>query len=114
MKNGANELSGMNKKRKLDEDHDSLISSGSGPKFSEKIMELAKAQHMNTDIRRAIFCIIVSAEDYTDAFMKLMKLSLKKQQEREIVYVLVHCGLNEKVYNSYYAYLMQKFSSLIL
>ena len=30
--------------------------------FSEKILKIAKQQHMNTDIRRAIFCIIISAE----------------------------------------------------
>ena len=41
--------------------------------------------------------------------MKLIKLSLKKQQEREIIYVLVHCALNEKVYNPFYSYLLQKF-----
>ncbi|RNA03977.1 nucleolar MIF4G domain-containing 1 [Brachionus plicatilis] len=77
--------------------------------FSEKILKLAKEQRMNTDIRKAIFCIIVSAEDYTDAFMKLVKLSLKKQQEREIIYVIVHCALNEKKTNPYYSFLMQKF-----
>lgn len=93
-------------------DLDASLSETNGGKsegFSEKILKLAKKQHMNTDIRRAIFCIIVSAEDYTDAFMKLVKLSLKKQQEREIIYVIMHCALNEKAYNPYYSYLMQKF-----
>ena len=103
-----------------------------GDGFSEKILKLAKEQHMNTDIRRAIFCIIMSAEvvysirffieklqtilfffflwkDYTDAFIKLVKLSLKKHQEREIIYVLMHCALNEKKYNPYYSFLLQKF-----
>lgn len=41
--------------------------------------------------------------------MKLMKLSLKKHQEREIIYVIMHCALNEKRFNPYYSYLMQKF-----
>lgn len=41
--------------------------------------------------------------------MKLHKLSLKKQQEREIIYVIMHCSLNEKKYNPYYSFLMQKF-----
>lgn len=77
--------------------------------FSEKILKLAKEQRMNTDIRKAIFCIIISAEDYTDAFIKLVKLSLKKQQEREIIYVIFHCALNEKKSNPYYSFLMQKF-----
>ncbi len=49
-------------------------------------------------------------KDYTDAFMKLVKLSLKKQQEREIIYVLMQCVLNEKKYNPYYSYLLQKFA----
>ena len=88
---------------------DNTLDSKDGPGFSEKLLKLAKAQHMNTDIRRAIFCIIVSAEDFTDAFVKLIKLSLKKQQEREIVYVIMHCILNEKQSNPYYSYLMQKF-----
>jgi nucleolar MIF4G domain-containing protein 1 len=48
-------------------------------------------------------------KDYTDAFVKLVKLSLKKQQEREIIYVLFHCALMEKTYNPYYSFLMQKF-----
>ncbi len=30
--------------------------------FSQKLLELARKQHMNTDIRRTIFCIIMSAE----------------------------------------------------
>ena len=38
-----------------------------------------------------------------------MKLSLKKQQEREIVYIIVHCLFNEKTYNPYYSFLMHKF-----
>ncbi len=36
-------------------------------------------------------------------------MSLKKQQEREIIYVLFHCALMEKTYNPYYSFLMQKF-----
>ena len=35
--------------------------------FSEKLLELARKQHMNTDIRRTIFCIIMSAEVNTEA-----------------------------------------------
>ena len=30
--------------------------------FSEKILKLAKSQHMNTDVRKSVFCLIVSAE----------------------------------------------------
>ena len=38
--------------------------------FSEKLLDLAKKQHMNTDIRRTVFCIIMSAEVSTLSCMK--------------------------------------------
>ncbi|XP_054847108.1 nucleolar MIF4G domain-containing protein 1 [Eublepharis macularius] len=76
---------------------------------SSKILELARKQRMNTDIRRNIFCILMTSEDFLDAFEKLLKLGLKDQQEREIVHVLVDCCLQEKTYNPFYAYLSAKF-----
>ncbi|XP_066487387.1 nucleolar MIF4G domain-containing protein 1 [Tiliqua scincoides] len=78
-------------------------------KVSSKILELARKQRMNTDIRRNIFCILMTSEDFLDAFEKLLKLGLKDQQEREIVHVLVDCCLQEKTYNPFYAYLSAKF-----
>ncbi|ODV95242.1 hypothetical protein PACTADRAFT_42973 [Pachysolen tannophilus NRRL Y-2460] len=71
-------------------------------------LELAKAQRMNTDIRRAIFISIMSASDFADAFEKLNKLQLKRQQEREIPKILTHCVSIEKTYNPYYAFLAKK------
>ncbi|XP_038247728.1 nucleolar MIF4G domain-containing protein 1 [Dermochelys coriacea] len=78
-------------------------------KMNSKILELARKQRMNTDIRRNIFCVLMSSEDFLDAFEKLLKLGLKDQQEREIVHVLVDCCLQEKTYNPFYAYLANKF-----
>ncbi|XP_010019828.1 PREDICTED: nucleolar MIF4G domain-containing protein 1, partial [Nestor notabilis] len=78
-------------------------------KVSSKIMELARKQRMNTDIRRSIFCVLMTSEDYLDAFEKLLKLGLKDQQEREIVHVTLHCCLQEKTYNPFYAFLANKF-----
>lgn len=79
------------------------------PEVSEKIVELARKQHMNTDIRKSIFCSIMTAEDYMDAFEKLLKLNLKNQQEREIIHVILHCALNEKNFNPFYFHLLKKF-----
>ncbi|KAF4020505.1 hypothetical protein G4228_011852 [Cervus hanglu yarkandensis] len=76
---------------------------------SSKILELARKQRMNTDIRRNIFCTVMTSEDFLDAFEKLLKLGLKDQQEREIVHVLVDCCLQEKTYNPFYAFLAGKF-----
>lgn len=79
------------------------------PVYSKKILELAKAQRMNTDVRKNIFCILMTAEDYLDAFEKLHHLGLKDRQEREIIYVILNCCLHEKKFNPYYAVLLQKF-----
>lgn len=40
-----------------------------------------------------------------DAFEKLLRLGLKAGQEQEIIHVLIHCLLQEKVFNPYYAHL---------
>ncbi|CAK9813040.1 Nucleolar MIF4G domain-containing protein 1 [Anthophora quadrimaculata] len=76
--------------------------------FNKKMLDLAQKQRMNTDTRRNIFCILMTAEDYLDAFEKLHQLGLKYQQEREIVHVLMHCCLQENKFNPYYAVLAEK------
>lgn len=85
------------------------ISEGNKEMFNKNILELARKQRMNTDIRRNIFCILMTAEDYLDAYEKLSRLDLKNQQEREIIYVLMDCCLQEKKFNPYYAILAERF-----
>ncbi|XVF30747.1 hypothetical protein REPUB_Repub16aG0085100 [Reevesia pubescens] len=75
---------------------------------AQKMLELAAAQRMNTDARRAIFCIIMSGEDYIDAYEKLLRLDLPGKQDRDIMRVLVECCLQEKVFNKYYTVLAAK------
>jgi len=77
-------------------------------KYSEDILELARKQRMNTDVRRDIFCILMTAEDYLDAFEKIHHLGLKNQQQREIIYVILNCCIQEKKFNPYYAVLAQR------
>ncbi|PVH71835.1 hypothetical protein DL98DRAFT_520821 [Cadophora sp. DSE1049] len=72
------------------------------------LVQLAREQRMNTDIRRAIFVTIMSATDYQDAHLRLMKLKLKKVQEFEIPKVLIHCAGGEKTYNPYYTLIAKK------
>ncbi|XP_062377551.1 nucleolar MIF4G domain-containing protein 1 [Sardina pilchardus] len=83
----------------------------SAGQFSTKVLELARKQRMNTDIRRNIFCVIMTSEDYLDAFEKLLRLGLKDQQERDIVHVLMDCCLQEKTFNGFYAVLGDKLCS---
>ena len=52
---------------------------------------------------------ILKKKDFMDAFEKLLKLNLKSLQEREIVHVIIHCCLQEKTFNPYYAVLLQRF-----
>ena len=72
------------------------------------LIQLAKEQRMNTDVRRSIFIAIMSATDYNDAYVRLMKLRLKRSQELEIPKVLIHCAGAEKVYNPFYTFLSRR------
>ena len=72
------------------------------------LTKLARSQGMNTDVRRAIFISILSASDYKDAHLRLLKLHLKSKQELEIPRVLLHCVGAEKVYNPYYTLIARK------
>ncbi|CAO2820382.1 unnamed protein product [Amaranthus hypochondriacus] len=78
---------------------------------AQKMLQLAAKQKMNTDIRRAIFCVIMSGEDYMDAFEQLLSLNLQGKQDREIMRVLVECCLQEKMFNRYYTALASKLCS---
>jgi len=75
------------------------------------LVQLAKEQRMNTDVRRSIFVSIMSSTDYNDAYVRLMKLRLKRAQELEIPKVLVHCAGAEKVYNPFYTFLSRRVCS---
>lgn len=72
---------------------------------------MARKHHMNTDVRKSIFVTIMSSEDYTDAFEKLMRLGLKEVQQRETIRVLLHCCSQEKVFNLYYALIAHRLCS---
>lgn len=72
------------------------------------LAQLAREQRMNTDIRRSIFITVMSAEDYTDAHNRLLKLRLKRKQAPEIPRVLVHCCGSETSYNPYYTLIARK------
>nr|XP_022293995.1 nucleolar MIF4G domain-containing protein 1-like isoform X1 [Crassostrea virginica] len=76
---------------------------------SAQLLELARKQRMNTDVRKNIFCVIMSSQDYIDGFDKLLRLGLKNQQEREIIHIIVDLCLQEKKFNPFYMLLLQKF-----
>lgn len=47
---------------------------------TKKMLQLAASMRMNTSARNAIFCVIMSGEDYIDAFEKLLRLDLPGKQ----------------------------------
>ncbi|KXT18439.1 hypothetical protein AC579_8171 [Pseudocercospora musae] len=72
---------------------------------------LAKAQGMNTDVRKAIFISVAGAVDPQHAHLRLMKLNLKNKQMLEIPRVVIHCVGAEPVYNHFYTLVGLKFCS---
>ena len=75
---------------------------------SAALVKKAKDLGMNTDLRRAIFFLIMNAEDFMDAFEKLVRLDLKTKQDRDVVRVIVECCCHEQKYNPYYFHLANK------
>ncbi|XDT40144.1 MIF4G domain [Nakaseomyces glabratus] len=77
--------------------------------------EIARSQRMNTELRRAIFVSIMSAQDYVDASSKIEKLNLKNKQLVEVPKVIMHCLLSESGksgYNPYYYLVANKLCEL--
>ena len=72
----------------------------------EHLLQLAAKYRMNTDSRRALFCIIMGSADCEDAFEKLVRSGLlKNRSERDCVRVLMECCGNENHYNPFYSHL---------
>ena len=97
------------------EQHSSTLSKNNGEANREHtaadLIQLAKEQRMNTDVRRSIFIAVMSATDHNDAYVRLVKLRLKKNQELEIPKVIIHCAGAEKVYNPFYTFLSRRVCS---
>ncbi|TFY83229.1 hypothetical protein EWM64_g793 [Hericium alpestre] len=80
------------------------------PVSKNALVKLARKQGMNTDIRRSIFVVLMSSDDYVDACERLAQLNLTEVQQREIIRVILHCCGNEKSYNPYYTFVGQHLS----
>lgn len=76
---------------------------------SNALLLKARKLKMNTELRRAIFMTLMSSEDYLDAYQRLVALKLSSRQEREILHVLLHCCIRERVFNPFYALVASKF-----
>lgn len=70
--------------------------------------KLATIHRMTTDARKAIFSILLSSDDYMDAFEKILKLKLKAKEERDIVLVIFYCCQQEEAWNPFYGFLSER------
>lgn len=68
----------------------------------EVLLELGRKQGMNTDVRRSVFVVLLTSEDYVHACDRLNAFRLTNVQEREFVRVALHCCGMERQYNPYY------------
>jgi len=93
---------------KLEKESHTLPSLDSTTESNAKVLAMARKCHMNTDVRKAIFCVIMTSEDYMDCVERLNKLNLKGKQSHEIPRVVMTCLRQERVYNPYYACIAQK------
>lgn len=73
---------------------------------NEELIQLASKLRMNTDRKRAVFCIIMGGTDCEDTFEKLCRSSLlQNRSERDTVRVLMECCGSERSYNKFYGHL---------
>lgn len=84
---------------------------GDGGAAPAELLRLAAAMRMNTDARRAVFCVVMGSEDCVDALEKLLRLGLRGDSEREVVRVAVECCLQEAAWNPYYAHLLARLAA---
>ena len=85
-----------------------VVITSKNPVVDEKMTQAARLLHLHTEIRRHIFTILMSSEDYMNAFENLLRFNAKEKQDREIVRVIVQCCGHEKTFNKFYAYLAEK------
>ena len=98
-------LEGGSMDRRKEQEHATAPGDADDVEMSADLMALARKMRMSTDVRKAVFCAVMGAEDYVDAGHRLAKLTpqLKPPQDREIVRVIFECCTQEAEYNPYYA-----------
>eukprot|EP00808_Paulinella_micropora_P009553 g8192.t1 len=94
--------------------HASASSAAAVPPAGQQsdLLRLARENHMNSDVRRAVFCVVMAAQDYLQAYERLAKLNLRRSQAQEAVRVALLCCLREDSFNPYYGALLLRLCRL--
>jgi len=74
-------------------------------KILEQKMQKLK---LTTDLKKKIFKAIVGATDFIDAYERINRLNLKKDQSREIIKIIILLVGSEKIYNQFYKLLLER------
>jgi len=64
------------------------------------------------NLRRTIYLTIQSSMQSDEAAHKLLKLQIKPGQEKEMLRMIIECGMQEKSYMKYYGVLAERFCKL--
>ena len=105
-------------KEKLDDivdlDTDNLIikETQEDTKVKKQLNDTMKKLGISTGLKKMIFTNIATSNNVNDAFERLCRLNLNKEQKREIIKMIVKLCIEEPSYNPFYQMLLVKLLTL--
>ena len=98
----------------VDLDADDLIikETQEDSKITKQLNETMKKLGISTGLKKLIFTNIATSNNVNDAFERLCRLNLNKEQKREIIKMIVKLCIEEPSYNPFYQLLLVKLLTL--
>ena len=98
----------------VDLDTDNLIikETQEDSKVKKQLNDTMKRLGISTGLKKMIFTNIATSSNVNDAFERLCRLNLNKEQKREIIKMIVKLCIEEPSYNPFYQLLLVKLLSL--
>ena len=98
----------------VDLDTDNLIikETQEDSKVKKQLNDTMKRLGISTGLKKMIFTNIATSNNVNDAFERLCRLNLNKEQKREIIKMIVKLCIEEPSYNPFYQLLLVKLLSL--
>ena len=96
----------------LDTDDLIIKESQEDAKTNNQLNKAMKKMGISTKLKKMIFVNIVTSNGVNDAFERLCRLNLNKEQRREIIKMIIKLCIEEPSYNPFYQLLMEKLLSL--
>ena len=98
----------------VDLDADNLIikETQEDTKITKQLNDTMKKLGISTGLKKMIFTNIATSNNVNDAFERLCRLNLNKEQKREIIKMIVKLCIEEPSYNPFYQMLLVKLLTL--